>query len=708
MKREFILIIFIAILANINYSSAQEQTAWTWGDNTYGQLGDGTFLGQFVPKQIDNNENWKQVSSGDNHTIAIKNDGTMWAWGLNESGQLGNGTLINRNTPTRIGNQSNWAYVSAGANHNVAIKLDGTIYSWGNNEYGQLGLGNQINANTPTKVGIQTDWKTVQCGGYHTIALKQDGTLWAWGDNEFGQLGDGSYEYKTTPLKIGTQNWSSISAGFQHSLAIRINGTLWGWGDNDYFQLGIKDNSKYYATPFQIGTSSNWKSISAGAWHSMALDNQDELWMWGDNEYGQIGDKTTTTAETPLKLNVSNKWAMVETGTWNSYAIDLDGYLWVWGDNEYFQLGESSVDVYVTEPLKLNNLTNWVNVSGGEYHITTLAKVETLFSISGKVTENSVGINGVEISNGIESRFTNSIGDFIFENLSAMSYTITPISSDYTFTPAFRVVDLSKDEINIDFDAKKILNKFDISGKITLDGAPLADVTVSNGKSITKTDIQGNYTFTDLATDAYTITPSKNGYEFTPNTQVVDLTKDEMNINFTAKKVEELFNISGKVTLNNVGLEGIKINNGDDFVMTNSNGEFIFEELTAASYTITPTSTVYKFSPSVAYITLQQNVSNLVFEAIKIELSVSIFENKALKVYPQPSNGEFSIKLNAEINNTLRIYDVNGLLVFDSKLNRNYKNEDLKIKLDNISNGVYIIELQKGSEIITNNLLIER
>ncbi len=709
MKRKHILFTIVLVFLNFNNLISQEQTAWSWGDNTYGQLGDATFLGQFIPKQIDNNEDWKMISSGDNHSIAIKEDGSLWAWGFNESGQLGNGTLINRNTPIKIGNQKDWAYVSAGANHNVAIKVDGSIYAWGNNEYGQLGLGNQNNVSNPTKIGTQTDWKTVQCGGYHTLALKNDGTLWAWGDNEFGQLGDGSFEFKTTPLKIGNENWSSISAGFQHSLAIKNNGTLWGWGDNDYFQLGIEDNSVYYATPFQVGTNSNWKAISAGAWHSMALDNQDDLWTWGDNEFGQIGNKSTGIRETPLKLNTSNKWQQVETGTWNSYAIDQDGYLWIWGDNEFFQLGEASTDFYSTEPLKINSSNNWNFVSAGEYHIIALQNVVKTYNISGKVIENSIGIKDIEINNSIESKFTNVDGEYKFENLNEGSYTITPISTLYTFSPEFTVLDLNSDKSDVDFIATKIVAKtFDLSGKITENGNPLNNITVSNGSSIAKTDVNGIYIFEKLAQNSYTITPITNGYSYSPQNRVVNLDENKNDLDFVATKTTETFKISGLVTENDKGLKGIEISNGELKATTDDNGYYEFANLLVGSYTITPITDTYTYFPKVIYISLQKDVENANFEATEIKLSVENNENSTIKVYPQPNNGEFTLKLNANINDELKIYDVNGLLIFEKKLSRNYKNEDLKIKLDNISNGVYIIELQKGNEFIYNNLLIER
>lgn len=131
-------------------------------------------------------------AAGDRHTVAILEDGTLWAWGNNSSGQLGDGTTTDRATPTQIGSDANWSKVTTGAYHTVALKSDGTLGAWGYNGWRQLGNGSETNRNTPTQTGTNTNWIAIGAGEFFTLALKDDGSLWSWGRNSTNQLGDGS------------------------------------------------------------------------------------------------------------------------------------------------------------------------------------------------------------------------------------------------------------------------------------------------------------------------------------------------------------------------------------------------------------------------------------------------------------------------------------------------------------------------------------
>ena len=143
------------------------------------------------------------VAAGGSHTLTIKTDGTLWAWGDNLFGQLGLGEDIEySNVPIQVGNDTDWKAVTAGGDHTLAIKTDGTLWAWGDNLLGKLGLGNQIDRLTPTQVGTDTDWKTVTAGEHHTLAIKTGGNLWAWGANEIGQLGLGDIIDHNIPFKV--------------------------------------------------------------------------------------------------------------------------------------------------------------------------------------------------------------------------------------------------------------------------------------------------------------------------------------------------------------------------------------------------------------------------------------------------------------------------------------------------------------------------
>ncbi len=181
------------------------------------------------------------VTSKYDHSLFISPEGSLYAWGKNEYGQLGDGTMDDKTIPTPIGNpDSRWIAVSSGYDHTMAIKDDGTLYGWGNNEAGVLGLEIPGDSElSPTQVGSDNDWAQISSGSSFNIAIKTDGSLYAWGDNYYGELGDGTTTEKSSPVRIGQENdWISVSAGDMHCLALKSDGTLHAWGQNDFGQLG--------------------------------------------------------------------------------------------------------------------------------------------------------------------------------------------------------------------------------------------------------------------------------------------------------------------------------------------------------------------------------------------------------------------------------------------------------------------------------------
>jgi len=151
---------------------------------------------------------WASVSAGNRHTLAIRPDGTLWAWGNNSSGQLGDGTTTTRLSPVQIGTATNWASVAigSGGHHTLAIRTDGTLWAWGENMTNQLGDGTTTDRFSPVGIGAATNWESVVAGTAgigigHTVAIRTDGTLWAWGANSSGQLGDGTVSKTKFPAQ---------------------------------------------------------------------------------------------------------------------------------------------------------------------------------------------------------------------------------------------------------------------------------------------------------------------------------------------------------------------------------------------------------------------------------------------------------------------------------------------------------------------------
>jgi alpha-tubulin suppressor-like RCC1 family protein len=339
-----------------------------WGRNNFGQLGFGLTTDLFSsPKQVGALSEWKSISAGEGHTLAIKPDGTLWAWGNNSYGTLGLGNTTNYSSPKQVGALTTWSFVDIGNDYSLAIKTDGTLWSWGRNNQGQLGFGlpNDL-FSSPKQVGALTTWSSISAGGIHALAVKTDGTLWSWGHNGDGRLGQGNLTYLSSPKQVGAlTTWSSISAGSAHSLAIKTDGTLWSWGYNTYGGLGLGDATQR-SSPVQVGALTTWSSISAADLHSVAIKTDGTLWSWGLNAQGQLGQGNATDLSSPKQVGALSTWSNVFTGHTSTHtiAVKTDGTLWSWGDNQYGKLGLGNTTNY-SSPKQVGSLTNWGSVSTG-------------------------------------------------------------------------------------------------------------------------------------------------------------------------------------------------------------------------------------------------------------------------------------------------------------------------------------------------------
>jgi alpha-tubulin suppressor-like RCC1 family protein len=149
-------------------------TMWSWGNNNRGQLGDNTTVNKSSPVQVGALTNWLKVSLPSEalryRAAAVKTNGTAWGWGLNSAGGIGDNTTITRSSPVQVGALTNWDSISAGGYHTAAVKTNGTLWSWGFNGAGQLGDNTVLQKSSPVQIGASTSWISVSCGSDHTVA----------------------------------------------------------------------------------------------------------------------------------------------------------------------------------------------------------------------------------------------------------------------------------------------------------------------------------------------------------------------------------------------------------------------------------------------------------------------------------------------------------------------------------------------------------
>ena len=358
-------------------------TLWAWGDNTYGQLGDGTTTNRAVPVLI--GSGYSAVAAGDGHTVALKSDGSLWAWGWNVYGQLGDGTNTQHNTPVQIG--AGYSAVAAGGYHTLALKTDGSLWAWGDNSYGQLGNGTTTNRNTPVQIG--SGYSAVSAGYFHTLALKADGSLWVWGDNSYGQLGNGNSTQLNTPAQIGS-GYSVIAAGYNHSFAVKTDGSLWAWGGNAYGQLGDGTTTQRNS-PVLIG--SGYSTVTVGAQHTVALMTDASLWAWGANGSGQLGDGTTTQRNTPVLIG--SGYSAIAAGSAYTLAMKPEGSLWAWGGNSFGELGDGTLAQRISPVLVVNETADgyFKVIPGANFQVPPGVDVPFFVATTGGITATSATVS---------------------------------------------------------------------------------------------------------------------------------------------------------------------------------------------------------------------------------------------------------------------------------------------------------------------------
>jgi len=244
-----------------------------------------------------------QATAGRFHGLALQTDGTVMAWGDNSYGQLGNGSGTNSATPVAVNGLTNVAAISSAEDSALALTSDGHIWAWGGNGLGQLGDGSTTNRATPVQVSGLTNVTSIAIGSFHAMAIRSDGTVWAWGDNFSGELGNGeAFNAHLTPVQVtGLTDVIAVAAGQARSYALKSDGTVWAWGSNGFNMLGDGSGMDRYV-PVQLALS-NIVSISAGSFHMFALDADGVVWAWGDNMAGEIGDGTTIGRSVPAPIS---------------------------------------------------------------------------------------------------------------------------------------------------------------------------------------------------------------------------------------------------------------------------------------------------------------------------------------------------------------------------------------------------------------------
>ncbi|MEN9560244.1 MAG: hypothetical protein RLZZ502_1455, partial [Pseudomonadota bacterium] len=402
---------------------------WLWGRNEFGQLGNGSKdsnTGTPLPQVLANLSNVVEIAAGRGHTLARTNAGEVWGWGWNLQGQLADGSSTDRLVPQKLPAVPNpvqlaagWSmtairsadgsvwlgdgnggapststgflrlnrhpsltdikHVALGYIFSIAVDGQGKLSAWGKNDQGQLGdaatIARPMLQNVSGVNGV-TAVAEVAAGDFYSMVRTQKGELITWGSNQQNELGR-PIASDSTPVPGVVPNIppvQQISAGSRryhnwnfHSLATTTTGQVLAWGDNFFGQLG-DGTSTYKATPITVPGLSNMVETMAGGWaFSLARNSAGQVWAWGSNNTGTLGDGSTSNKLSPVPIMSLSNVAQLAAGDSFSLALKSDGTVASWGNNYLGQLGLGNTS-YKTSPENISGLSNIAEIAAGFAH----------------------------------------------------------------------------------------------------------------------------------------------------------------------------------------------------------------------------------------------------------------------------------------------------------------------------------------------------
>ena len=386
---------------------------WCWGNNAFGQLGDGTRDDRAAPVRIGSESDWVTVATGGEgctstycapageHTCAIRRDGSLWCWGANAAGQLGDGTTEARLQPTRIGDAADWMVVTAGFGATCGLRAGAGLWCWGGSGWdGSFRPPAPIGDTRPVMVDGATGWIQIAIGraderfeGGLACGVRASGELWCWTESNFvlpdatrvprrigtatdwtavsvgpnqngrlcGSRTDGSLAcgtpmcdatactLKTTTLAAAA-GWTSPSSSSTHTCAVG-RGQLRCWGEDSFGALGTRVAP---ATSAAALPGEGWEMVAAGDGFTCGRKRDRSLYCWGRNLFGELGFGLPANKQQPTRVD-DQKWVSIADGNAWSIAVRDDATLWTWGQGKNI-------------PTRVGQDADWATVSAGPFH----------------------------------------------------------------------------------------------------------------------------------------------------------------------------------------------------------------------------------------------------------------------------------------------------------------------------------------------------
>lgn len=468
-----LFLFFLFVFLSVASTARAAGQAFSWGNNEYGQLGIGTNSHSNVPFAVEaggvlDGKTIKAVAAGWNHSLALTTDGQVYSWGQNQNGELGAETAgaYTSNVPLAVRIDGVLAgktviAIAAGFGHNLALTSEGKVYSWGMGGNGQLGNGtNEVNSYVP--VAVTADGalagKTVTAiaaGTSHSVALTADGQVFSWGSNYYGQLGENNINGSSSNVPVAVYR-SGLLAGktiikiastFSHTLALSSDGQVFGWGNNDSGQLGNGNYTYYVGAPVAVDMTGvlggkTVTDIATGFYHSLALA-QGKIYSWGNAYAGVLGNGSESGSAVPIAVDMSGALAgktvtKISASYQHNLVLTSTREIYSWGNGDLGQLG-TGTNTASNVPIAANmggELAGKValQVATGGFHSLTIASSDAPANEAPSISD--ISDQSITRDSAIDA-LAFVIGD---DTTSADQLTVTGASSNQTLVPDGNII----------------------------------------------------------------------------------------------------------------------------------------------------------------------------------------------------------------------------------------------------------------------------
>lgn len=279
--------------------------------------------------------------------FGLQANGTCWSWGAAvTTGTNSTGSVA---SPIQVVGSHRFITVEGSYDHTLALKDNGQTWGWGINTYGNLGIGSySAGTSSPVQVVGNHSFLQVYTGYQCSAALKETGQVWTWGRNNYGQLGNNSatQSFNSPVQVVGNHSFVRVMGGSELFFGIKENNAVWGWGRNDFGQLA--DNTRTNRTsPVTIVGGHSFVQLRTSGYHCIAMKDDGTCWAWGANSWGQLGTNNLTSYSSPVQVVGNHSFiAIAAEFHGSSYGLKVDGSVWAWGANSFGQLGTNNNTSY--------------------------------------------------------------------------------------------------------------------------------------------------------------------------------------------------------------------------------------------------------------------------------------------------------------------------------------------------------------------------